>query len=603
MLPWFLRDPDRVKLERQGIQELTRSAEWLKGTEWHLDGDLYLDAVIQAHGHDYEVRVTFPALYPDAPAVVRPLHMQTRVSSHQYGGADGPLCLEWGPDNWHREVTAVQMLQSAFKLFHTENPLGENRPAIPVVAASRHKLTPGQELRGEWARWYLSPGIEDFLKAAPTPCVGSFKFSFRKVGENWTCFIHEAKSIDGTAWKDDQIPMGVPGTEEKQLDVGVWFRTAISTGSLQGLKKLDDLKAVLADVGGRVFLATDGSSPVEGFQRPLAGVLVAETAGRPHLFVVLSGQNLISCSEARSERTPIEVRSPEYKLLKDKKIGIVGLGSAGSKIAISLGRMGAREFYLADHDVLLPENLQRHALDWGGVTQHKVDGIAEALNKIAAGIQVEVCHYHLAGQESNAVVSGALEKLAECDLIIDATAEPKVFNLLAAVARSENRPMIWLEVFGGGMGGMVARSRPGIDPSPQDMRGAYLSFCIDNPDPAAKPARGNYEMQTDDGRVLVASDADIAIIAHHAVRFVPDCLVPPEQSRFPNSMYLIGLMKGWIFDQPFVTVPISMAALTPAGWNKGKDTEFGPEITEFLLGLIHNPNATADTTGNPVTPT
>ena len=163
MMPWFLRDPERLKLERTGIEELSRSAKWLVGTEWRIEGELCLDAVIRAHGHDYEVRVSFPALYPDAPAVVRPRNMQRRISTHQYGGADGPLCLEWGPDNWHRDITAVQMLESAHRLFEIENPLGEDRPHIPVVAPSRHKLTVGQELRGEWARWYASRALSDYF--------------------------------------------------------------------------------------------------------------------------------------------------------------------------------------------------------------------------------------------------------------------------------------------------------------------------------------------------------------------------------------------------------------------------------------------------------
>ncbi len=603
MVPWFLRDPERVKRERAGIEELARSAVWLVGTDWRLDGDLCLDAVIRAHGHDYEVRVTFPVLYPDAPAIVRPVDMQNRVSSHQYGGADGPLCLEWGPDNWHRDVTAVQMLQSAYKLFETENPLGENRSAIPVVAPTRHKLTVGQGLRGEWARWYASAGLEDYFASQPAPCVGSFNFSFRKVGENWTGLIHGAKPIGGRAWKDDQIPTGLPNADEKDLNVGVWFKTGLDGGGLRGLTKPAELQSVLAEVGGPVFLAMDGSSPIEGFKPSLAAALVIDGTGEFHVFGILSGQDLFKCSTVRSERTAPEIRSPERQTLEGKKIGIVGLGSAGSKIAISLARMGARKFYLVDHDVLLPENLQRHALDWLGVIQHKADSLAMALNRVAAGIQVEVCRYHLAGQESNAAVSGALDKLADCDLIIDATAEPRAFNLLAAVARSANRPMIWLEVFGGGLGGMVARSRPGIDPTPHDMRGAYLKYCTDNPDPTAKPARNNYGVETDDGQVLVASDADIAIIAHHAARFVPDCFAAAQRSKFPHSMYLIGLAKGWVFDQPFVTIPISMASFSSTGWSKGDDAEVGPEVAAFLIALIQKrQNATAGSTGNSVTP-
>jgi hypothetical protein len=124
-----------------------------------VENELILDAVIRAHGYDYEVRVSFPSLFPEVPAVVRTLNAQQRLSQHQYGGPNGPLCLEWGPDNWHRDVTTVQMLESAHRLFEIENPLGDNQPELPVVASSRHRLTTGQEARGKWCRWYYSEGL------------------------------------------------------------------------------------------------------------------------------------------------------------------------------------------------------------------------------------------------------------------------------------------------------------------------------------------------------------------------------------------------------------------------------------------------------------
>jgi molybdopterin/thiamine biosynthesis adenylyltransferase len=572
------------------VEALSRAAEWLVGSQWGLDGGLYLDAVIRAHGHDYEVRLSYPTLFPDAPIVVRPRNLTHRISSHQYGDANGPLCLEWGPDNWHRDITAVQMLESAYRLFHTENPLGQNRPAIPVVAPSRHHLEVGQELRGEWARWYGNQALADLLASQPTNSAGGFKFSFRKAGEIWIALVHEATPLGGNAWKNGEIPTTLCGAEPNELDVGVWFKTDLENASIGQPNKLVDLKALLASVDGERLLATDGGSPVEGFHRPIAGVLIMDKVGGMHLFVVLSGESIIACACVQSDAVPGAARAPEARELSGRKVGIVGLGSAGSKIAVSLARMGVREFYLVDHDVMLPENLRRHALDWLGVVQHKANAMAAAIGRVAPDVNVEVCRLHLAGQESNASVSGALDKLAGCDLLIDATANPNVFNLLAAVARTASRPLVWLEVFGGGIGGMVARSRPGADPTPQDMRGAYLQYCSDNPDPTVRNNSTNYEMPTETGEVLVASDADIAVIAHHAVRFVPDCFVPAEQSKFPHSMYLIGLAKAWVFEAPFVTVPISTERFNAAGWSKAKETDITPENAAFLLGLLQKSN-------------
>lgn len=585
MTHWFIRDSQRLKLERAGIEELSRSADWLVGFEWGLDNGLCLDAVIRVHGHDYDLRISFPALYPDAPAVVRPRNMQRRLTSHQYGGADGPLCLEWGPDNWHRDITAAQMLESAYRLFDIENPLGEDRPDIPVSAPSRHKLTVGQDLRGRWARWYASNALIEYFNAQPEHSAGSFRYSFREVGENWIGLVHEVIAPGGDTWRDEQIPSTLPAAGNKDREIGIWFKTDLDGQTIGRQSKLEDLKMLLPEDAARL-LAADGSSPVVGFKPSTAGILIVDRTGGLHFFILLKGESIIACSTVRAEASTVQTRSPEWNDLNDKAIGIVGSGSVGSKIAMSLARMGVRKFYLVDHDVLLPENLQRHSLDWQGVLQHKVDALKTAIERVAAGTQVDVCRLHITGQESNASVAGAMSRLASCDLLIDATADQGVFNVLAAVARTAGRPMVWMEVFGGGIGGLVARSRPGTDPTPQDMRCAYLEFCADNPDPSPMIFSGSYASENEDGEVLVASDAEVAIIAHHAVRFAADSFVPPERSKFPYSMYLIGFAKSWVFEAPFAAIPISTATYPATGWDSGEKQELDPESLQFLLDML-----------------
>jgi len=136
----------------------------------------------------------------------------------------------------------------------------------------------------------------------------------------------------------------------------------------------------------------------------------------------------------------------------------------------SLARTGVVEFCLVDENIFLPENICRHVLDWRNVGEHKVDALAEMLSFVAADIEVEVCHLNLTGQESTASLSGVLDRLGRCNLVVDATAVPQVFNLLAAVATTYERPLVWVEVYAGGIGGLVARSRPGLDPDPFTMR-------------------------------------------------------------------------------------------------------------------------------------
>lgn len=210
----------------------------------------------------------------------------------------------------------------------------------------------------------------------------------------------------------------------------------------------------------------------------------------------------------------------------------------------------------------------------------------QVIHHVQSEAKVVVSRLHLTGQESNAAVSGALRCLSECDLIIDATAEPRVFNLLSAIARRASRPIIWLEVYGGGIGGLIARSRPGVDPSPQDTRNAYLQYCTDHPNQAPSVPAHDYSIENADGTVFEASDADVSVIADHAARFALDCLVPSAVSKFPYSMYLIGLVKAWVFEAPFDTIPISTQAFPVSPASSTDTADIDPENLAFILELI-----------------
>lgn len=588
MQPWFFRDPARFKHERDAIDALRGAAAWLRGAEWRIDSDLCLDVVISAHGHDYDLRVSFPTLFPDAPASVRPLDSTVALSSHQYGGAGGPLCLEWGPDNWHRDVTAAQLLESTYRLLEIENPLGRDRPSIPNVAPSRHSLSVGQAARSEWVRWYASDWLEGFIKSQPLRSFGCLRFSCRQLGENWACLVHEANPIEGEVEEDPQLPTTICRESKTDLNLGVWFKTDLEPESIQSVTTLDELRSLLARYDSSGLLLLDGSTPIEGLGVGLTGVLIGDRDSNNHLFVVTKGGLCIRFAPVRSNRTArvrIVAHPPD---LCDKRVGIVGLGSAGSKIALSLGRMGIRKFWLVDHDIFLPENIERHALDWRHVTQHKVDGVESALRLIDPQMSIELSRLHLTGQESNAAVSGVLARLAECDVLIDATANPRVFNLLSAVATAAARPIVWLQIFGGGIGGMVARSRPGLEPGPQDMRLLFLQFCAENPAPASLLPVEDYAFENADGEVLTASDADVGVIASHAARIAIDSLPLEGNSAFPHSMYLIGMRAAWVFQAPFATIPISCENVQPVLQPKAALEKIGLENLNFLAELLAN---------------
>jgi len=562
MYLWFLTDPGRLERERVAIVALEASARWLVGATWSvsIDGGLCVDAIIRAHDHDYNVRLIYPSFFPSVPAIVRPLHANERWSGHQYGGVHGPLCLEWGPDNWHPEVTGAQMLESTYQLLDTENSLSAERQKLAMAVPSRHQLTIGQEVRGSRFRLYIGRELGAYFALLPDHISGIFKFSTQLRKESWLALIHEVQPVGGAAvWNDIAIPGCLRGLEGALLRTGVFFNTELDGATVSGANGLDGLKEILREGGCTLdILDQDSGNESNGtrFDHGPPDVLILDKANDPHFFLVFKDGGILELTLVRSEVSANVSRTPEdYRGLAGVSVGIVGVGSLGSKIAMTLGRMGAGEFFLVDHDIFFPQNIERHILDWTDVGDHKVNGTREVLSRISARLNVEVCSLYLTGQESSAAVSGALNRLGRCDLLIDATADSGVFNLLAAVASASQKPLVWAEVYAGGLGGMIARSRPGHDPDAQTMRGIYNQYCLEHPAPALQIAR-DYAVEDRDGQVLVASDADVSVIAHHAARLAVDTVLERDPSVFPYSMYLIGLAKRWVFEAPFHTIPI-----------------------------------------------
>jgi len=143
--------------------------------------------------------------------------------------------------------------------------------------------------------------------------------------------------------------------------------------------------------------------------------------------------------------------------------------------------------------------------------------------------------------------------------------------------------MIWSEVYAGGIGGFVARLRPGIEPPPHAARRQYLAWCRSQGAPWH--GRGdNYDAHRDDGPPLIADDADVAVIAAHTSRMAIDVLVRSDTSIFPHPAYVIGLAADWVFDEPFDTRPIDFFA--EGEWPVPVSGEQAGAALEYLVSLL-----------------
>ncbi len=140
----------------------------------------------------------------------------------------------------------------------------------------------------------------------------------------------------------------------------------------------------------------------------------------------------------------------------------------------------------------------------------------------------------------------------------------------------------------------MGRSRPELDPDPQIIRSKFNSYSSSLPKVMAGKAV-DYSLRQSNGSVSVANDAEISLIAAHATRFAWDILLGTNPSIFLESMFLIGLSKGWVFEGPFDTIPLDMGKReesAPAVVSSEVKTE-NSKFIEFLLSEHANATAAA----------
>ncbi|MGG3546261.1 ThiF family adenylyltransferase [Bacillus paranthracis] len=572
MATWFLENANRLLHERREIEQLQLTEKWLLGVEWLILGsELAVKVKIEAHGHIYELEMLYPPLFPFSPPGVKPIEKEEWWTEHQYTG--GTLCLEWGPDNWHENVTGANILESAYRLIYTENPKGKKGGEVSSVVLSRHSLTIGQELRTKTIRLYINQALLEIVSNLKPDEYR--KVNFHYIFENKATVVHIGQIYDESKiiWENNYLPNKLKG---KPLGNGGIYYVSNVSAEVESLSSSEKIKSLLLKNGYKdECLESEDSTNI-------LNLLVDEEGKIIPLLCIENKEKSYKIPTIIDEEN-VDRRQPELTSLKDKKVGIVGVGSLGSKIVNSLARSGVEKFLIVDEDIFLTGNIQRHTLDWRNVGNHKVDAIKDQLELISKSIEVDTSRINLTGQEATSSLNAIITKLSSCDIIIDATADSKVFNLLSAICKRNEKTIIWGEVFAGGIGGLIARSRPKLDPSPQIMRKALLETTSEMPT-ISQIGQEPYGLKTESGEVWLASDADVGVIANHLARYIIDTL-KDEDSDYPFSMYLIGLKKSWIFDQPFEIVPIDTNLLIDDIPSQEKQ-EVIQEVIDFIMPLL-----------------
>ncbi len=570
---WWLADPKRMLAERQAIEAL--DADWFRHPIWSVDEKfrLTLDFDLElAHGL-YPLRLTYHNTFPASPPSIRPADGEARLTGHQYG-AGGDLCLEIRNDNWTPDVTGADLINSARRLLEAETP---NADGVSVHAPSAHNFPDTLQLRSETARVYLDPMARSVLAGDRVDGL------LIEVGVVFRCgstLMAHLLSInaEGTGKKPVMTPAAL--RELCAVYSGVVFDLDVPAVKLRRLRTLDGLRELL---GTRLALPNN---------EDWAALLRGSDGGLILLCHFASNEDLLRFTTVLSphEASRSGVLTSD---LGEKRVGLVGLGSLGSKVAVSLARVGVRRFELVDGDILHVGNLERYIGDWRDVGRHKVDLVAHSMRLIHQDVEIQSWRSAIGAQVSSQEAANVNQALATCDLLIDATANPDVFNHLADLSIQHGLTLLWGAVFGGGVGGEIARARIGKDPSPYDIRTVVNQSYEGGDEPAPVATGRGYDGSVGDAGPMEATDADAAVLAAHLTDFALDALIDAEPSKYDAHAYLVGLKRGWLFDGAFDTHPLVVDAPIRRTLSARKA---GTIDIEFIQSLFKGTNCEAEDT-------
>lgn len=538
-MSWFQRFPDRLEHEKQVVGALL-SEGWVTRVDWNVDavaGVVTAEVDFEAGAVKREAKLVYPFVYPFCPLQVMPRTEGERWSTHQW--PSGELCLEMRADNWHPDFDGADMLRSAHKLLNTEATVDSE--GVRHRVQNDHRFTDAQFLNASDFRLVVSDALKAEVRRRGLGVHGLDLYGV--IHER--CIVFFAVGLSGS------------GADDRWLDPGVpphFSANPNRVARIAALEKDDDRHKALTD---------KKCTPAEIWAH-FSGVSL-NTSG---IVVGLLGAKAISKLVGNEVEDVIEVPMDNQKRIPErndafpgKKVAIVGCGSMGSKVATSMVRSGVAHLFLVDGDVMKSGNLARNDLDWRSIGAHKVDGVIARLRNIRPNVVVDSWVGRLGGQHSTTALITCLEQLASCDLIVETTASGQGFGFASSVATQDRVPMVWGRVFGGGYGGYIARSRPGLEAQPQDVQHEIYTWMTEPDKP--KPPRDSdidYGAEPEDQQAMVADDADVSVISAHLARMALDALRPAEQTDYPYSAYVIGLRKEWLFEQPFEVHPLRLKA-------------------------------------------
>lgn len=559
---WWERDPKRLVYEIDRLGEIVKSYPSVSiGKPEFKESTLTLPGTVQVGAEKKEFNLIYPALFPIVCPAIKP-KAKERWSSHQYGEG-GTICLEIGPDNWDPQLhSGFDFIGSLVSLLDYETNVfnKENAPETP----SRHVETQGQAIGNSFYRFVL-PTAE--INITPK--------------SHGNCKISTAISSNtGIMWIKE-LPIGTAHTMPHGLQHGnafnrdaKYFKFSIDLepSIAKDALKIPELARLMIEKN----ISEEAAKEFDELAKDESAFAILFFEKGPPILVRVSkddDQTRLKVIPATKIDGSVRVDPKQVAIFEDSKVAIVGLGSVGSKVAVSLSRIGVRDFILIDDEIIEFENIVRHEATMADISAHKVDMVADLIHLICpVEPTIKKEKIRIGGQANPTIYARILRDIVDADIIIDCTANGEVFQTLSAICSMNHKALIWCEVFAGGIGGIVGCATPDHSLTPIAVRKSlidYLSNQIEAPNKDSKERYG-------DG-ALVADDNPVSIIANLVVYRTKQALLGAQNTN-DTPTWIIGFERTWIFDYPF---EIKKVPCRPEDY--AKEVVWGKALSESVL--------------------
>ncbi len=477
-------------------------------------------------------------------------------SGHQYRG-DGALCLEYGPDNWEPRFTAASVINSLINLLHGEALRTRGRKRDQGEVTSRHTSTLGADLRNRFYRVIVTDDLITTLNLLQSSA--EITTAFILSDRSLRIYITE---IDGKNKVSEVMPKAISDKLSSSPIKGYCYKVDVELDDIDALLK--DTKSVnlvlealgfdiaIGKTAGLRFKDVDLYIPILFLTKDRKVVCILLEKGKKENIHCIKVYPIMVDFTATDSRIPSTIRSK----LHNKSVAIIGTGSLGSKLARSLASSGITDLLLIDDDILLPENISRHIKGFDSIGEHKAVLVKKSAESVLAKPNIEVTIGQVGEQTNTSIHSKLLAKIALKNLIVDCTASTKSFQILSMVSSESQIPLLWGEVFPGGLGGLTASAIPKQTPCPFCVRRAILERFLEYPNFPGEPDE-NYSLSSnDEARTFEALDSDVSYVASVMAHRVISILTNDDDLAEDQPIMIFGLRKGWIFDRGYQVIRV-----------------------------------------------